>query len=339
MAAGRRHEPHAYARRTRPRRSRGHPRARAARRRRRYAARARHRGRADPRIRAGRGHRRLAGRLAGAAFRCRPHGDRFRGARARALRRRDRAQAAVASRLLWLRPRRGARRVRQRHRDAGRGGGHRHRGGAALAEPGAGCGPDGGRHRDRGARRQPRRRVGAVARHRLAQHARRVPARARRPAGLAGRGGGRRRDHGHRVDADRSDPVDRRRAADPALDVAAPEAVDRRADGGRAHASRLRGHRPLARGAARRQRRARPPHLEHDGGGHRTVGARLARARRRLARRCSRRRSGCWPRNTGFATPRCSRRGPSRPRRARMRASSRSCRPRTTTIRRTCIDP
>ena len=70
---------------------------------------------------------------------------------------------------------------------------------------------------------------------------------------------------------------------DRALDMAAPEAVDRRADGRRADAPRLRRDRPLARLVARRGRRARPAHLEHVERRRRVVGALVDRARRRLA--------------------------------------------------------
>jgi cobalt-zinc-cadmium efflux system protein len=78
---------------------------------------------------------------------------------------------------------------------------------------------------------------------RTPQHARRAAARAVGPARLRG---GHRRRRGHRrdgLDADRSDPLDRGVAADPALDVAADGRVDRRADGGRAVAPGLRRHR------------------------------------------------------------------------------------------------
>ena len=88
--------------------------------------------------------------------------------------------------------------------------------------------------------------------------------------------------------------------ADPALDVAAAEAVDGRADGRRAKPSRLRRDRPLAGRAAGRCRRARPAHLEHDV-------AKVSRSprifRSRAATtgsRSSRRRSGCLSADYGI---------------------------------------
>ena len=213
----------------------------------------------------GRGGRRLVVRLARAAVRRRPHDHRRRRARrSRSFAAAVSRAAAVAPRLLRLCARRGARRVRQRA--------------AMLAlvvfiaveavrrllapEPVAG-----GMvmvDRARRARRQHRRGVDAVARD-----AHRINARGAllHVMGdlLGSRGGDRRgrRDRRHRLDADRSDPVARVVAADPALDVAAAQAIDRRADGGRARAPRLRRRSAARCRAAGRHRRARPARLAH----------------------------------------------------------------------------
>ncbi len=174
-----------------------------------------------------RGDWRMDGGVAGTPVRRRPHGHRRRRAGAGALRQRDRTTPAVTARVIRLWPRGSACRIRQRDRDARRRGGHRHRGRAPAARSDAGPRRAGARHRAAGFGDQHRLRVASVARVGVAQRARRDDPRAGRLAGFARRDHRRRRHRRDRLDADRSDPVARRLAADPALDIAAVEAVRR----------------------------------------------------------------------------------------------------------------
>ena len=229
---------------------------------------------ADRRLRRGRGGRRRVRGLARADLGCGPHGHRRGVVRRRAHRRgRDRA-AAVGAGVLRLCARRGAGRVRQRARDARPHRLDRGRGGRAPPRTGAGGRADGDvrrRWRDLPStsswRSCCRASSGGINARGALLHV------DGRPPGLGGGARRRRRRLLDRVDADRSDPVARRRAPDPALDARAAQGVDRRAARRRAGPRVLRRRRPRARGAARRDRRARPARLADERRARRAVGA------------------------------------------------------------------
>ncbi len=105
--------------------------------------------RVDHRLWAGRSGWGLARRLAGPALRRRPHGHRCRGAGHRTAGSARGATAALASRELWLRPRRGDRRVHQCAADACRGRRDIGRGGAPAAGTFTRCRRHGDGHRRR----------------------------------------------------------------------------------------------------------------------------------------------------------------------------------------------